>query len=111
MSNWELPDAGEARHETKEARMGHRTKNQPFHAGQPLCLHCTMPHIQNQAGEGNFYRTNGLARVATHEKALGTGSSIDTMMKWRHNQANRAAIDMSKSMTSHLLIGWADVGT
>src|ERR1700730_14202171 len=105
-----LGNANQTSGYVEEARASHRAKDQFLDPVQPFLFDDAAAHIEDQAGERDFYRANGLASVASDAEALRPGSGLDAVMEWCYHQADSAAIDIAEGMAADLGIGRADIG-
>src|SRR5205823_10858413 len=97
--------------EVEEVWASDETKEEFLNPGQALCFRCSLTHFEYQVRERYFDGTNSLTGIATHTETLGSRSSFDTMMEGGYDEANSATIDIAEGVSSHLLIGWTDIGT
>src|SRR6266566_4437776 len=75
------------------------------------CFSHAAAHIQDQARQRYLYRTDGFAGVTADTQALWSRVCLQAMVKRRHDQPDRAAVDIAKGVTADLLVGRADVRT
>src|ERR1700676_3984848 len=91
--------------------MGHRPKDKFLDPVQTFCLHDAAAYIEEQARQGDLDRADSFAGITTDAETLWPCPGLKTVQERGDNQANSPAINMAEGMSSHLLIGWTDVGT
>src|SRR5713101_3432807 len=108
---WQLGNAEHAHRQIKQAWTCQHPKDHLFQPRQAFGLNHAAAYIQDQARQRDLDRADGFAGITADTQALWPRICLQAMVKRRHDQPNRAAVDIAKSVTSDLLVGRADIRT